>query len=516
MLDLFRRPHRGAQRTEHLRLTPRIESLEDRLAPAIIGGTVYADVNANGLLDTGEQGIAGSTIQLQTTAGAVLASTTSDQSGHYLFTQLNPNSVQPTSESYDAVFSATPTNTAQTVSVPQFNPSLGTLTSVDLIATGSLSSNVQLENLSPTAGQFTVDLGGTLSYQAPGASTPGSGTGSSDAVFLTGQTTTTQAPTTTQMTGCENMGGSGGSTGGTTTTSTATGGAAASPWWETATGSSGSAATGSSTPQVVGGTTTTGTSSSTTATGSGGSSMPGCTNMGGSDATGSSATGSGTMVGTPTDVQQTTTALTSSPSTQLTANLPGLTGSSQNAFSGSSSQNLGTTNLNGTFNQVTITDPGTLQAYTGTGTVNVSENATANTCACGPGNLLAMITTMAQGDVKVVYNYTPSNALAPGQYNVVQVTQPAGYTAGLATGNNVTPIPGSNLTHTIPVTLNSTNDTSTNNNFAELQTPTAPPNIVPSNPTPNVTPTPTPDPTTPQGPSYKFFLLDSTLSSLGW
>ncbi len=53
-----------------------------------VSGQVFADVNANGRTDLGERGIAGRTIQLLDTAGAVVATTQTDREGRYYFDQV--------------------------------------------------------------------------------------------------------------------------------------------------------------------------------------------------------------------------------------------------------------------------------------------------------------------------------------------------------------------------------------------------------------------------------------------
>uniref|UniRef100_UPI003FA1D457 SdrD B-like domain-containing protein n=1 Tax=Paenirhodobacter enshiensis TaxID=1105367 RepID=UPI003FA1D457 len=52
---------------------------------AAIGNFVFFDANANGLQDTGEAGVSGVKVTLYSAAGAVLATTTTDASGKYLF-----------------------------------------------------------------------------------------------------------------------------------------------------------------------------------------------------------------------------------------------------------------------------------------------------------------------------------------------------------------------------------------------------------------------------------------------
>src|SRR5689334_5247389 len=91
MFQPHRRPGRGSSDTRrHLALL-QLEHLEDRWTPAVIGGTVYLDGNANGLLEPGETGLPGSTLQLKDGAGNVLATTTTSGTGQYQFTQRDPN-----------------------------------------------------------------------------------------------------------------------------------------------------------------------------------------------------------------------------------------------------------------------------------------------------------------------------------------------------------------------------------------------------------------------------------------
>ena len=54
-----------------------------------------------------------------------------------------------------------------------------------------------------------------------------------------------------------------------------------------------------------------------------------------------------------------------------------------------------------------MTDPTALAAYTGTGTVNVTENALATSNATGGGNLEVNVHSTAQSTVTVIYHYNP-------------------------------------------------------------------------------------------------------------
>jgi hypothetical protein len=169
MFNPFRRrsrPSRCQGRLPHKRALG-LEALEDRAVPAVIGGTVYADLNNNGLFDSGEQGLQGSTLQLRSPTGKLLATTTSGPNGQYQFTTIG-NAPPPGTLEYNAVFNATPTNNNETQTVSQFNTALGTLTSIDIIASGSLESSVEMENISPSSNQVQAQVSGTLNYRVGG------------------------------------------------------------------------------------------------------------------------------------------------------------------------------------------------------------------------------------------------------------------------------------------------------------------------------------------------------------
>ncbi|MBL8429172.1 MAG: carboxypeptidase regulatory-like domain-containing protein [Dechloromonas sp.] len=57
---------------------------------ASIGDRVWEDMNANGVQDAGEAGIAGVTVKLLNSSGAVVATTTTNASGNYLFNNVTP------------------------------------------------------------------------------------------------------------------------------------------------------------------------------------------------------------------------------------------------------------------------------------------------------------------------------------------------------------------------------------------------------------------------------------------
>ncbi len=83
---------RRAGRRRPLVRKPRLEQLEDRLAPAVIQGTLWQDTNQNGIHDAGEPALAGRTVFLDTNHNGSLDSGESSQTtaadGSYSFSGL--------------------------------------------------------------------------------------------------------------------------------------------------------------------------------------------------------------------------------------------------------------------------------------------------------------------------------------------------------------------------------------------------------------------------------------------
>jgi hypothetical protein len=306
-----------------------LEALEQRDVPAVIGGTVYADLNANGLFNPGETPIANNTIQLyRTSTGQLLATTTTDANGQYRFTVDPTISTAPTTKEVDATFGPARTDLAQTQSVAQFNPALGTLTSVQIVSDAQLNTDVQAENLGNAPQNVQAQVQGTVTLQGPGG-----------------------------------------------------------------------------------------------------------------------------------------LSLTSNPATTLSDTLQASDGTVD--LSGADSKDFGAQPI-AAQTQSLVLNAATqdLSSWVGTGTVNLSETASATSNFSGSGNLAALVRTTAQGHVKVIYTYTPSTSFQPGLYTVVQPQEPPGYLDGADTADNVTPIPGSQHTDFIVVNLGTTD--SLNNNFGEI------------------------------------------------
>jgi hypothetical protein len=148
-----------------------VEALEDRLTPSstTISGFVYYDANGNGLFDPGESPIANSSIQLQNTSGTVIGSAMTDANGFYQFTTDQSTTPTDATLTKTVTFPATQTNFNLNGVLQQFDPSLGTLQSVEIQHAGSITSEIKVENLSTdSTSHITGNVSGTLNLVAPG------------------------------------------------------------------------------------------------------------------------------------------------------------------------------------------------------------------------------------------------------------------------------------------------------------------------------------------------------------
>lgn len=152
---------------------PLLEALEDRtlMSATVISGFVYQDANNNGVMDPGELPIANSSIALKNSSGAVIGTTTTDANGFYQFNNDASVSVAPATLTKTVDFPSTPTNWTLSGLLDQFDPSLGTLQSIDITHYGSITSAIKVENTSSSSGSsITSTVSGNLALTAPGVS----------------------------------------------------------------------------------------------------------------------------------------------------------------------------------------------------------------------------------------------------------------------------------------------------------------------------------------------------------
>lgn len=133
-------------------------------------------------------------------------------------------------------------------------------------------------------------------------------------------------------------------------------------------------------------------------------------------------------------------------------------------FAGPSGHDFGSHTATGA--ATTVVSGQALSVYTGAGTVELLGVATATSHTTGGGNVLNKITTVASAQVILTYRYWPVVCLKAGPYTIVQTAQPNGYGDGRETAGNVTPLPNSKGSDSIPITIGAGD--LPNNNFGEL------------------------------------------------
>lgn len=161
-------PAQRKQRARRLML----EALEDRALPScnVISGYVFNDVNNNGIYDAGETPLANSTIQLLNASNTVIGTATTDAHGFYQFATDSTISTAPTTLTRSASVAATSTDWSQMLNIAQFDPNLGTLTSIDIINAGTFTSQIRVESLDAAASTITATDAGTLTLSGPALS----------------------------------------------------------------------------------------------------------------------------------------------------------------------------------------------------------------------------------------------------------------------------------------------------------------------------------------------------------
>lgn len=147
-----------------------LECLEDRrlLAGNIISGFVFEDLNGNGIRDTNEPAVANSIIELKNASGKVAGTTTTDQNGYYQFSTDSSLGSAIQSQSQTLNFFNASMNSIRAQALQQFNPSLGTLQSVEIKLNGQIVSSIKAENKSSSPVTLTGSVAGTMLLNGPG------------------------------------------------------------------------------------------------------------------------------------------------------------------------------------------------------------------------------------------------------------------------------------------------------------------------------------------------------------
>ncbi len=149
---------------------PRLETLEGRAVPAtglFVAGSVFADANANGLRDTNETGLAGVSMELRSQKGVTVSSVVTDSQGNYRFDQETNTIVSPFQSSQTLLFDNLKGAWSGAASLQPFNPSLGSLTQVEVRLKGQVASTVRFENLDTDPASPRLGLNSNLLLLGP-------------------------------------------------------------------------------------------------------------------------------------------------------------------------------------------------------------------------------------------------------------------------------------------------------------------------------------------------------------
>lgn len=180
----------GPSRSSERKNLPNVEQLESLLLLSLgcpdISGFVFLDQNGNaaltnnGLFDPGELPIPNAQVELLSSTGTVLATTTTAADGSYSFQGLpNPNGTPVTTTPVTVTFPTNLTNIGNEAAaspIQLFDPTLGTLTSVTISHSSTVNSTINSQNTSQNS---SADISALLlaSYQIAGLSQPVSGAG---------------------------------------------------------------------------------------------------------------------------------------------------------------------------------------------------------------------------------------------------------------------------------------------------------------------------------------------------
>lgn len=436
------------------RSVPRVERLETvrLLATNVISGFVFTDANDDGLYQPGEVPIAADTVQLVNAAGAVVGTATTDANGAYAFTTDSTVSTTPRTSTQTVTVPVTLTNFSAPLSLAQFDPSLGTLTQVDVTVDGTLTSRISAENTSESSpAPIASVVSGALALTAPGGINLSAPLNNPGATFNAGT-----------YDGATDYAGTSGHDFGAQT-------AAVSKSLSL------TSAGGDDLSMFVGtGTLPASFGAQATSTASGGGNLMVLT--------------SSTATATVTLTYHYTLSTSLQPgdyqivqATEPPGTLNGLTSKNGGVlpFNGGPGPDTISVTIPAAPQGVTLpnNDFGELLPATVSGFVYADSDDNGLKGPGEPGitgvplalsganDLGQPVTATATTDAAGAYVF---NALRPGTYTVTETTDPAGYLRGLATRGNVTPIPGSDVTEAIPGIAVAQGQTAPDNDFGKI------------------------------------------------
>lgn len=149
-----------------------LEALEARAnpsaSPLVIAGSVYNDINANGLRDRGEEGLSGTSLQLVTRQGVIVGNATTDDTGAFVFDKDARVTGSTAVIAYSGSFTQISSSPDQVVALPRFDPELGTLTGIEIEVNAQLDVVASLENLDRNSTVLRVSQENSIRVTGPG------------------------------------------------------------------------------------------------------------------------------------------------------------------------------------------------------------------------------------------------------------------------------------------------------------------------------------------------------------
>ncbi len=136
--------------------------------PSTISGVVYPDTNGDGVQSYGEYGLANVQVTLHDAQGQLIATTTTDGTGYYEFTHDPRIDAAPKTIVHETTFGGL-TDNVQTGGVDQFDASLGTLQSVEVIFDAGIETQMKAEHLDPSAATVEQKVEGDLTLKVANA-----------------------------------------------------------------------------------------------------------------------------------------------------------------------------------------------------------------------------------------------------------------------------------------------------------------------------------------------------------
>jgi hypothetical protein len=171
LMSLFRRPM-STRCPAPRRTSLGIEALEGRALMSVtsISGFVYNDLNHNGIKDAGEVGIANNNLVLVNSSNQVIAHATTNGNGYYEFTHDETVVVTPQTLTQTLDFANATTGWTKSGTINQLDPSVGTLTSIDIVNSDTMTTEVKLENLDNLPATIVTNIAGNVAFNGPGVS----------------------------------------------------------------------------------------------------------------------------------------------------------------------------------------------------------------------------------------------------------------------------------------------------------------------------------------------------------